>query len=434
MCYAIPGQVMAIDGRYLTIRYFEETRRVINELPGMTVGEFVLAQGGHVISRVKPAEALATLETWRDLFHVLQERDAGMAVLDTPPPTPDALQKILDDALAGTAPDRATMRRLLALDDPGELGRLYKTANAIRNRHHRNSCCVHGILEISSHCRSFCEYCGLAADVPQPHRYRMSREEILAAVNEAVEIHGFRSLVLQSGEDPHYTVDELAGIIREIRARHGVLVCVSFGEIGLDGLGRLFDAGARGLLMRFETSNPVLYAKLRKNRTFDQRLAHLRRAVELGYLVMTGGLIGLPGQTLDDQVNDILLAAELRAEMFSFGPLLPSGNHHLDGVKLPSEEQVLRTLAVARCVAPPDAKVLVTTAFETLSPTAREKGLMAGANSVMLNVTPLRYRPAYAIYAGRAHAEETITSQIRGAVALLQRLGRAPTDLGAREA
>ena len=181
MCYAIPGQVMAIDGRYLTIRYFEETRRVINELPGMTVGEFVLAQGGHVISRVKPDEALATLETWRDLFQVLQERDAGMAVLDAPPATPDALQKILDDALAGVTPDRATMRRLLALDDPAELGRLYKTANAIRNRHHRNSCCVHGILEISSHCRSFCEYCGLAADVPQPHRYRMNREEILAA-------------------------------------------------------------------------------------------------------------------------------------------------------------------------------------------------------------------------------------------------------------
>lgn len=422
---------MAAEGRFLTIRYFEETRRVINELAGVAVGDFVLAQGGHVIQRVSPAEARVTLETWRDLFHVLQERDTAQASLDAPP-VADALQGILDQALDGAPLAPAALRHLLALQAPSELGRLYQTANAIRQRHHRNSCCVHGILEISSYCQRACDYCGLAADVHQPRRYRMTREEILDAVRDAVEVHGFRSLVLQSGEDPQYTVADLAGMIREIRVRHGVLVCVSFGEVGLDGLARLYEAGARGLLMRFETSNPDLYARLHGGRTFDARLAHLRRAVDLGYLVMTGGLIGLPGQTDEDRLNDIRLAADLRAEMFSFGPLLPSGNRRMAGTPKPSETEVLKTLAVARCVAPPDAKILVTTAFETLSPTAREQGLMAGANSVMLNVTPLRYRPEYAIYAGRAHAEETITAQIRGAVGLLQRLGRAPTDLGAR--
>jgi len=431
MCYAIPGEVMAIDGRFLTIRYFEETRRVINELAGVAVGDFVLAQGGHVLQRIKPDEARATLETWRDLFHVLQERDAAQADFARPPDI-DALQAMLDRALEGAPLEDDALRRLLALEAPADLGRLYKTANALRQRHHRNSCCVHGILEISSYCQRACDYCGLAADVHQPHRYRMSRAEILEAVREAVEVYGFHSLVLQSGEDPHYPVAELADIIREIRARHGVLVCVSFGEVGLDGLDRLYEAGARGLLMRFETSNPDLYARLHAGRSFDSRLAHLRRAVDLGYLVMTGGLIGLPGQTDEDRLNDIRLATDLRAEMFSFGPLLPSGNRRMAGTPLPSETLVLKTLAVARCVAPPDAKILVTTAFETLSPTAREQGLMAGANSVMLNVTPLRYRPAYAIYAGRAHAEETVTAQIRGAVGLLQRLGRAPTDLGAR--
>jgi biotin synthase len=180
--------------------------------------------------------------------------------------------------------------------------------------------------------------------------------------------------------------------------------------------------------MRFETSDPKLYAQLHPGSTLDSRLSHLRHALKTGWLTMTGGLIGLPGQTVESLADDVMLAGELNAEMFSFGPVLASHRRH-EQVSV-TETQMLRLLAAARLAAPPQAKVLVTTAFETLSPHARERGLLAGASSVMLNVTPLRYRADYAIYEGRAHASETVADQTRAIIQLLDRLGRAPSDLG----
>lgn len=428
MCYAIPGEVVEIRGKTLVIRYFGEDKEALSEIPGLRPGDYVYAQGGYVIEKVDPDFAREMLETWRELFAVLQERDAELA---TPPPAAvprDGLQWIFDQALAGQPLSRAELRTLLALEDPAQLDRLYRTANAVRHHHHRNSCCVHGILEISSYCARDCLYCGIAAGAPQPRRYRMSKAEILEAAKEAIEGFGFKSLVLQSGEDPAYTVEDLADIIAEIKRRHGVMICVSFGEVGLDGLDKLYEAGARALLMRFETSNPALYAQLHPGCTLESRLAHLRHALKSGYLIITGALVGLPGQTVDDLVNDIELAGELQSEMFSFGPVLASARS--PEIVPVSETAMMRTLAAARCAAPAQSKILVTTAFETLSANAREQGLMAGASSVMLNVTPLRYRPDYALYAHRAHATESIADQTRAIISLLDKLGRAPSDLG----
>jgi biotin synthase len=428
MCYALPGVVTEINGRHAVIRYFGETRSALCELTGVQPGDYVYAQGGYVIESVDPGFAREMLETWKELFQVLQERDAGMAARPAPEPADRPLQDILDKAGAGRPISRDDLRYLLTVEEPDRLERLYRTANAVRHLHHRNSCCVHGILEISNYCSSDCLYCGLAAHSALSRRYRMSRDEILEAAREAIDGFGFKSLVLQSGEDPAYTPEFLAGIVSEIKRRHGVFLCVSFGEVGLDGLDRLYEAGARALLMRFETSDPALYASLHPGDTLEARLAHLRHALKTGWLTVTGGLIGLPGQTLDSQADDILLAGELNADMFSFGPVLASQRRR--DIVPATEPMMLRALAAARLAAPPGAKVLVTTAFETLSPYARERGLMAGASSVMLNVTPLRHRADYAIYDGRAHATESIADQTRAIIQLLDRLGRAPSDLG----
>jgi len=209
-------------------------------------------------------------------------------------------------------------------------------------------------------------------------------------------------------------------LIKEIKARHAVLIFISVGEVGKEGLAKLYQAGARGLLARFETSNPALYANLHPGDKLQDRIDELKHAYELGYLILTGGLIGLPTQTEVDLLNDILLAKELHTEMYSFGPVLPDG---------PPTSLVLKTLAVARIV-DPMAKILVTTGFETLDPAARRLGLLAGGNSVMLNVTPLKYRKLYGIYPDRAHVEEEIGDQIKETLDLLRSLGRAPTDLG----
>jgi biotin synthase len=248
-------------------------------------------------------------------------------------------------------------------------------------------------------------------------------------VDQAVNQYHFRSLVLQAGEGS-YTVQDLVEIIAAIKAQFNVLIFISFGEVGLANLKDLYQAGARGLLLRFETSNPDLYQKLHPNASLDIRLEHLKYAYELGYLIITGGLIGLPGQTEKDLVNDIYLTKKLNAEMFSFGPFLPHPATSLSQYQLPLADTVLKVLSLARIIASSQTKILVTTAFETLKHNARQKGLMAGANSLMLNITPIKLRKLYELYPNRKYSVTSIQKQIDETLLLLRKLGRSPIDLG----
>ncbi|MDD4179675.1 MAG: HypC/HybG/HupF family hydrogenase formation chaperone [Candidatus Margulisbacteria bacterium] len=422
MCYAIPGKVTAIEGKTVSVDYFGEQKKAINEIVNLKVGDYIYAQGGYVIQTVPEKEAIEVLETWKELFFELRETDVR---LSRRPAEETGVSKtfslILDKAAEGRELSKEELIALLKTENPAELDQLYKTANFLRQKHLSNSCCVHGIIEFSNYCKNDCVYCGIRRSNSILNRYRMTDEEILAAVAEAVEKHGFKALVLQSGEDPEFTIERLAGLIKEIKKRHAVLLFVSVGEVGEDGLNKLYAAGARGLLMRFETSDSLLYSNIHCGDELEERLSDLRAAYQMGYLVVTGGLIGLPGQKDESLLNDVLLTKELKAEMYSFGPVLPDG---------PKTDLVLKVLAISRLIDPKNAKIVVTTGFETLDPDARRKGLLAGANSVMLNVTPLKYRQLYNIYPKRAHEQETIEEQIRTTLDLLYSLGRAPTDLG----
>jgi len=433
MCYAIPGRVVEINDKMVTVEYFGEQRKAHNEFPDLKLGDYVYAQGGYVIKELPPREAEEILAVWKETFFELQEVDVRLSRVDLDSAGGDKrFRGVLDRAMEGLPLNRDQVGYLMQRDDPQDLELLYKTANFTRQKYLKNSCCVHGILEISNYCKQGCTYCGINAQNKSLPRYRMTRDEILAAVEEAVDVYGFKALVLQSGEDPGYSVDELAQIIRDIRQRFPALIFISLGEIGINGLERLFEAGARGLLMRFETSNPKLYAELHPGCTLDSRLEHIRKAYELGYLIITGGLIGLPGQTAEDIAQDILLTKDLNAEMFSFGPFLPHPDTPLAGHKPVSEQDILKVLAVSRLVDPQEARVLITTAFETLHPDARRQGLLSGGNSVMLNVTPVPRRGQYAIYPDRAYQETAISKQIEETIHLLGSLGRAPTDLGVK--
>ena len=427
MCYAIPGKVAAINNRMVTVDYFGEKKRAINDLQELSIGDYIYAQGGYVISKISATEAKKILSTWKELFFKLQELDRKSAHFI---PVSNRTVSIYNKVNKGFSPTGEDLRYLLGLKDKAELEIFFKAANALRQKYHKNSCCVHGIIEISNYCRRGCHYCGISRLNTKLKRYRMSKDEILTAVKDAVEKYGFKALVLQSGEDDGYTLDTLIDIVKTIKQRYAVLIFISFGEIGKVGLEELYRVGARGLLMRFETSNRGIYRKLHPGSSLENRLEEIRFARHLGYLIVTGGLIGLPGQSRDDIINDVLLAKELKAEMFSFGPFLPHPNTPLANNPAPCEEDVLKTLALVRFVAPKEAKILVTTGFETLSAAARQKGLVSGASSVMLNATPLKYRNLYSIYPQRAHEKEKIEFQIKEAIALLKSLGRAPTDLG----
>jgi biotin synthase len=431
MCYAIPGKVKAIDKKIVTVDYFGEEKKAINEIDGLVLGDYIYAQGGYVVERLSPSSAESILNVWKETFFQLQEVDLRLSQLDLEKEGVDKKTSlILDKTLEGGILTLKEAQYFLSLENPRAIELLGKVANFIRQKNLKNSCCVHGIIEISNHCLQACTYCGISKSNLSLTRYRMTPDEVVASALEAVTAYGFKALVLQSGEDGGYTIEDLTFIIRSIKERAGVLICISFGEVGIDGLRRLYEAGARALLMRFETSNPYLYEKVHPGLKFDTRISHIKEALAMGYLIMTGGLIGIPGQTIDDIADDLFLAKELKAEMFSFGPFLPHPRTALGNVLPPPEELILKALSVARLIDPENAKILITTAFETLSDQARLKGLLAGANSVMLNITPDEKRPNYEIYPDRKHSKTKITQQIDETLSLLRSLGRAPTDLG----
>jgi len=389
MCYAIPGKIVDINGSIVTLEYFGERKKARNEFYDLTPGEFVYAQGGVVIQKIQEADALPILETWEEVFFKLQEIDLRLAR------------------------DNKT---------------LYGTANAVRSKTLGNATCVHGILEFSNHCRNDCLYCGIRKSNASIARYRMTHEEIIKAV-ESANNKGFKALVLQSGEDPWYDSKKLVSIVKEIREKFPSLLILSIGERGLDTYQQLYDAGSRGVLLRFETGNRELYKKLRPGHILEKRLELIRELHKMGYLIFTGFLIGLPGQTKKDILMDIQLTQELGTEMFSFGPFIPHPDTPLADSPSPPMNLALQTIARTR-ISYPESKILATTALETLAKDGARRGLLSGANSLMIDVTPLKYRKLYELYPNRVGAESDLTERIDEVIKLLYALGRAPTDLG----
>ena len=305
-------------------------------------------------------------------------------------------------------------------NDPARLAELWREADDVRRRSVGDDVHLRGLIEFSNHCARRCAYCGLRAPNPNVPRYRMSEEEILACARQAVAF-GYGTVVLQSGEDPGTGADWMAGLIRKIKAETPLAVTLSLGERSPEDLAAWREAGADRYLLRFETSHPDLYHRIhppRPDQARSDRLALLRTLRELGYEVGSGVMIGIPGQTYDDLAQDVALFAKLDLDMIGSGPYLahpdtPLGSGEL-GCVVPDDGQVpadeltaYKVIALTRLVCP-RANVPSTTALATLNAAdGRELGLARGANVVMPNLTPSRYRTWYEIYPGKACVHET---------------------------
>jgi biotin synthase len=389
----------------------------------LSEGDYVYAQGGVVVGKVPEDEALPILESWKEHFFELKQVDAGLSLGSG---HAGALSPIISKAeRTGTL----SLNEMVAVLESPEPAALYSEANRIRKEKLDNACCVHGIIEFSNHCVNDCMYCGIRCGNKGVKRYRMSKEQILSAVDEAVEKHGFKALVLQSGEDTHYTDDMLVNIVKRIREKHGILLFMSIGERGKECYQRLYDAGAYGALLRFETSSKEIYSSMRPGRELEDRLALIDSLKGMGYVLATGFLIGLPGQTKKDIAKDILLTRSLKPDMYSFGPLVPHPRTPLASVRKPSLDEALKAISLTRLV-DHEAKILITSALETLAPDAARRGLLAGGNSLMIDTTPPSLGKSYDLYPGKAK-DEPVEQTIKKTVELLKSLGRAPTDLGA---
>ena len=255
-----------------------------------------------------------------------------------------------------------------------------------------------GLVEFTNYCKNNCYYCGIQGSNQHANRYRLSKDEILSACENGYQL-GYRSFVLQGGEDPHYSDDVMVPIVSEIRKRYqDCAITLSLGERSKESYQKLYDAGADRYLLRHEAATPELYQKLHpESLSLENRIQCLWNLKEIGYAVGTGFMVGAPYQTVENLVDDLLFIQKLDPKMVGIGPFVP---HHDTKFKdYPSGTVELTTyLTSILRLMNPHLLLPATTALGTIDPRGREKGILAGANVVMPNLSPVAVRKDYSLY------------------------------------
>jgi len=285
---------------------------------------------------------------------------------------------------------------LLKLTDINKIEKLYHKAEKVREKYFGDEVHLRGIIEFSNYCRQDCTYCGLRKANETVERFRMSKEEILNAARYIYD-SDIKTIVLQSGEDPFYSAEDITEIINEIKAKYDVAITLSLGERAFHEYDMWRDAGADRYLLKHETANVDLYHQIHPYQKFENKIAHLKYLKSIGFQIGSGNITGLPNQTFEDIADDILLCNELDVDMASFSPFLSADNTPLSEVENCDMILLLNTMAIARLVLK-NAHIPATTALATLDEEGREKGILAGANVVMPSFTPTPYRGNYLIY------------------------------------
>ena len=258
------------------------------------------------------------------------------------------------------------------------------------------------LIEVSSYCRCDCLYCGLRRSNRSAERYRLTHDEIMACCREGYKL-GFRTFVLQGGEDGTHTDAWLENLVRDIRQTYpDVAITLSLGERSEESYKLLYEAGANRYLLRHEAANAELYDALHPTaKGLRNRLECLEALKRTGYQVGMGMMIGGKGQTIDDIVEDLQLIGRLKPEMVGIGPFMPHSSTPLGGEPAGDLRLTLAVVAITRLMLP-SALIPSTTALATLSPTGRLEGILSGANVVMPNLSPSDIRAKYAIYENKA--------------------------------
>lgn len=315
-----------------------------------------------------------------------------------------------------------TKKEIVALlsDDANEQ-KLFKRADDVRRKNVGDEIHLRGLIEFSNICRNNCLYCGIRRDNKKVCRYRLSEEELIKTARQGADM-GFKTIVMQSGEDMYFTAERLCRIISAIK-KFDVAITLSIGERSYDEYKAFREAGADRYLMRIETTDKELYHRLDPQMSWQHRYECLLMIKELGYELGSGIMVGLPGQTLESIANDLLFLQDLEIDMAGIGPFIPHPDTPLAGESGGSLSLALRTMAVMRIMLP-DINIPATTAMESLHPNGRIMALQAGANVVMPNITEEEYRSFYALYPGKAGADGTPASSRSRLAQKIINLGR----------
>jgi biotin synthase len=277
---------------------------------------------------------------------------------------------------------------------------IYSAARELTDTIHGNKILLRGIIEFSNICQSDCLYCGIRAGAPGVRRYRMTSAEIMACVHEIKHSH-CGTVVLQSGVDNSFTVQQLAEIIHRIKDETRLAVTLSIGTRTREELTLLREAGADRFLLRFETCDSEIFRKIHPFESFECRVACIRNLSRVGLQSGSGFMIGLPGTDLETIARDILFTRELNLDMIGCGPFIPSPGTPLASESLLHDLSIYyKTMALIR-IMNPYAHIPATTAFDSLLDGGRDEVLKCGANVFMPNFTPPKYKEFYNLYPGK---------------------------------
>lgn len=333
------------------------------------------------------------------------------------------MRQLIDELFLNEHLSTENLKKLLYYlqNNPDDVQYLHKKANEKRLEYYGNKVFMRALIEFTNYCKSDCMYCGIRHSNHDATRYRLTKEEILLCCEEGVKL-GYRTFVLQGGEDPYYTDDQMVDIISSIRQQFPeCAITLSIGEKSYESYEKFYEAGADRYLLRHETHSRHLYEALHPNMSYDRRIECLYDLKSIGYQVGAGFMVGLPNQTIDDLVDDLLFLKELEPHMIGIGPFIPHKDTPLHDQSSGTVEMTCILLSLIRLLLP---KVLLpaTTALGSIEPKGREKGLLAGANIVMPNLSPINVRDKYLLYDGKictgdeaAHCRKCIEKRIQSA-------------------
>ena len=325
-------------------------------------------------------------------------------------------EELIDELSIEHALTKPQYLRLLEGHDDESRALLAERASEVRRLVYGDEVFVRGLVEISSICKNDCYYCGLRASNASCERYRLDPEVIERCADEGYEL-GFRTFVLQGGEDLWFTDERLGAIVSAIKRAHpDCAITLSMGERTKESYQALFDAGADRYLLRHETADRTHYGLLHpKEMSFDNRMRCLHDLRDIGYAVGCGFMVGSPYQTLENLAKDLAFIQDFHPEMCGIGPFVP--HHATQFAHEPggSVELTLYLLSILRLMHP-DMLIPATTALGTLDPRGREKGMLAGANVVMPNLSPVGVRKKYELYDNKICTGEE-AAECRGCLA-----------------
>jgi biotin synthase len=323
----------------------------------------------------------------------------------------------------------ASLRMLLETDAADEL--LRNAADEVRRERYGDEVYLRGLIEFTNYCKNNCYYCGIRRDNPAVTRYRLSQEDILACCREGYAL-GFRTFVLQGGEDPYYSDERICSIVSAIRTEHpDCAITLSIGEKPRESYQKYFDAGANRYLLRHETASDAHYRRLHpSNMSLANRKRCLFALKEIGYQVGAGFMVGSPYQTTEDLLADLRFLQQLSPDMIGIGPYLTHAETPFRDQPNGSLALTLRLLSILRLLFP-YVLLPATTALGTIHPQGRELGLRAGANVVMPNLSPVGVRELYQLYENKICTGEE-AAQCRGCLERrVQSVGyHVVTDIG----